>query len=122
MQVEIIENMMKMQQQVKMLHWQTTSYAQHQAFGGVYDALDDLIDKFVEVCMGKHGRPRLNNGILNIEIIDIDEISIDDYVNSCVDFLLSLNDVYDAGDSDLLNIRDEMMAEFNKLKYLLTLK
>ena len=122
MQVEVLENMMKMQQQVKMLHWQTTSYSQHQAFGGVYDALDDLIDNFVEVCMGKHGRPRLTNGVLNIEIIDIDEMSIDDYVISCVDFLVSLNDVYESTDSDLLNIRDEMMAEFNKLKYLLTLK
>ena len=122
MQVEIIENMMKMQQQVKMLHWQTTSYSQPQAFGGIYDELNDLIDKFVEVCMGKHGRPRLTDGVMNIEIIDIDELSIDDYVNSCVDFLISLNDVYETTDSDLLNIRDEMMAEFNKLKYLLTLK
>jgi hypothetical protein len=25
-------------------------------------------------------------------------------------------------DTDLLNIRDEMLAEFNKLKYLITLK
>jgi hypothetical protein len=25
-------------------------------------------------------------------------------------------------DSDLLNIRDEMLGEFNKLKYLITLK
>jgi hypothetical protein len=84
--------------------------------------LNDLIDKFVEVCMGKHGRPRLTDGVMNIEVIDIDELSIDDYVNSCVDFLISLNDVYETTDSDLLNIRDEMMAEFNKLKYLLTLK
>jgi hypothetical protein len=30
--------------------------------------------------------------------------------------------VYDSSsDSDLLNIRDEILAEFNKLKYLLTL-
>jgi len=122
MQVEVLENMMKMQQQVKMLHWQTTSYSQHKAFGKTYDLLGDLIDKFVEVCMGKHGRPRLTDGVMNIEIIDIDELSIDDYVNSCVDFLISLNDVYETTDSDLLNIRDEMMAEFNKLKYLLTLK
>ena len=118
----MISVLFRFRQQLHVYHWQTTSYSQHQAFGGIYDELNDLIDKFVEVCMGKHGRPRLTDGVMNIEIIDIDELSIDDYVNSCVDFLISLNDVYETTDSDLLNIRDEMMAEFNKLKYLLTLK
>jgi hypothetical protein len=36
---------------------------------------------------------------------------------------VGLSESYDPKmDSDLLNIRDEMLAEINKLKYLLTLK
>jgi len=37
--------------------------------------------------------------------------------------LVGLTDVLDPQrDTDLLNIRDEILGEFNKLKYLLTLK
>ena len=51
--------------------------------------------------------------ILNNEIVSVDSV---------VQFLISLTNVYDpSSDSDLLNIRDEILAEFNKLKYLLTL-
>jgi len=45
-----------------------------------------------------------------------------EYIESVVEFLISLSNVYDpTSDTDLLNIRDEMLAEFNKLKYLITL-
>jgi len=49
-------------------------------------------------------------------------VDVMEYVDSVVQFLISLTNVYDpSSDSDLLNIRDEILAEFNKLKYLLTL-
>jgi hypothetical protein len=90
------------QNQMKIFHWQTESYAQHKAFGKVYDNLSGLIDDFVEVCMGKHGRPSFQ-GEFNIP-------------------LFSFSQLYNPEtDSDLLNIRDEMLAEMNRLKYLLTL-
>ena len=109
------------QNQMKIFHWQTDSYAQHQAFGAIYDELSDLIDTFVEVCMGKHGRPQFNQG-LTISLLDLTSVDIMEYIDSVVEFLVSLTNVYDTQyDSDLLNIRDEMLAEFNKLKYLLSL-
>jgi len=42
--------------------------------------------------------------------------------NNYIGFLIGLNDMLDkAQDSDLLNIRDEILASLNQLKYLLTL-
>ena len=41
---------------MKINHWQTKGFARHQAFGGFYDDMDSLIDKFVECAMGKYGR------------------------------------------------------------------
>ena len=118
----VIINLLMAQNQMKIFHWQTESYSQHQAFGKVYDNLSELIDNFVEVCMGKHGRPNFQ-GEFNIPLFDFNTISVDDYVNSVVTFLLSLSQLYNPEiDSDLLNIRDEMLAQFNKLKYLLTLQ
>jgi len=92
--------------QLKVLHWQTKSYAKHVAYGGTYDALDGLIDSFTEIYMGKYGRVIIEQ---------------DDAIN--LEFLLSMDDKLDqTKDTDLLNIRDEMLAEINKLKYLLTLQ
>ena len=119
---EIIKKLVEIQQQLRFLHWQTKSYAKHQAYGGIYGSLDGLIDSFVETCMGKHGRPSYSGGY-TLEGQDIDEISIQEFVDSSVSFLIGLTEKYDGkADTDLLNIRDEMLGEFNKLKYLLTLK
>jgi hypothetical protein len=119
---EIIKKLVETQQQLRFLHWQTKSYAKHQAYGGIYSELDGLIDSFVETCMGKHGRPSFSGGY-TLEGQDIDEVSIQEFIDGTVSFLIGLSEKYDGkADTDLLNIRDEMLAEFNKLKYLLTLK
>lgn len=119
---EIIKKLVEIQQQLRFLHWQTKSYAKHQAYGGIYSSLDGLIDTFVETCMGKHGRPSYSGGY-TLEGQDIDELSIQEFVDGTVSFLIGLTEKYDEkADTDLLNIRDEMLGEFNKLKYLLTLK
>jgi hypothetical protein len=45
------------------------------------------------------------------------------FISQTCDFLISLTETFDPQeDSDLLNLRDEMLSEVNKLKYLLTLK
>ena len=59
---EIICKLVESQIQLKFLHWQTKSYAKHQAYGNLYGDLDELIDDFVEACMGKHGRPSYLGG------------------------------------------------------------
>lgn len=119
---EIIKKLVEIQQQLRFLHWQTKSFAKHQAYGGIYSSLDGLIDSFVETCMGKHGRPSFSGGY-TLEGQDIDELSIQEFVDGTVSFLIGLTEKYDEkADTDLLNVRDEMLGEFNKLKYLLTLK
>lgn len=119
---EVILKLVEVQIQLRQLHWQTKSYAKHQAYGKIYEDMDDLIDMFAEVCMGKHGRPEYKGGY-TIQGKDISEISVQEFIDETCDFLISLTDVYDQSeDSDLLNLRDEILALFNKLKYLLTLK
>jgi hypothetical protein len=48
---EIASTLVAIQTQLRFFHWQTKSYARHQAYGGTYDAMDGLIDNFVEVMM-----------------------------------------------------------------------
>jgi hypothetical protein len=95
--------------------------AQHKAYGKIYETLDGLIDDFVEACMGKHGRPKFSGGY-TIEGEDLEEIELAEFLTQIEGFLISFNEVYDPqADSDLLNIRDEMLSSLNKLRYLLTL-
>jgi DNA-binding ferritin-like protein len=118
---EIIINLLAMENQMRIFHWQTMSHSEHKAFGKIYEKLSDLIDSFVEVCMAKHGRPDFG-GEFTIPQFDYKSINVDQYINSMIEFFISLNNVYSEPlDSDILNIRDEMLAETNRLKYLLTL-
>jgi Family of unknown function (DUF5856) len=119
----IMSTFLGIEAQLKVLHWQTGSYAKHQAFGAVYDSLSDLVDSFMEIYMGKYGRIALEGSEDTIQLSNIGELNVDEFINTVLDYLISFDNKLNAQkDSDLLNLRDEMMAEFNKLKYLLTLK
>jgi len=48
-----------MKEQIKIYHWQTMTYARHKATDDVLKELDENIDMFVEVYMGKYGRPNM---------------------------------------------------------------
>ena len=104
--------------QIHVFHWLTTSYAQHQALGGLYDGIHDLADEFMEVYMGKYGRNVGNNAANMLTFNAADAIET---IKTFEMFLLSLNEVCDPSDTDLLNIRDEMLALVHKTQYLLTL-
>lgn len=118
--MQLITPFLKIQNQLRIYHWQTTSYAQHKAFGEAYDKLGDLIDTFIEVFIGKYGtvRAEISYKIELDNLTDDYQIHIDDYIA----YLINLsNHLDEEKDTDLLNIRDEMLAALNQLKYLLTL-
>ena len=122
MNEEIILELVNTQIQFRFLHWQTKSFSRHGAYGRIYDSLDDLIDKFVEVCMGKHGRPEYFGG-LTLEFEDLSEMSLQQFIDDTVNFLISFDQIFDEEtDSDLLNVRDEMLQLINQGKYLFTLE
>ena len=116
---QIAAQLVQVETQLRFFHWQTKSYARHQAYGKTYDAITDLIDTFVEVLMGKYGRVPA----MSMKIYNSNEKDINSFIEETIQFLIGLSSMLNAKtDTDLLNIRDEMLAEFNKLKYLITLK
>lgn len=119
--MNLVELFLTLQNQFRVYHWQTESYAEHNAFGGIYAALDDLVDQFMEVYIGKNERPTASQKF-QVSLMNYDQ----NVVNVIDAFVSVLSDDLQRAltekDTDLLNIRDEMLAELNKLKYLLTLK
>jgi len=123
MKEQLMINFITLQEQFRILHWQTKSHARHNAYGGIYDALNGLIDNFIEVYMGKYGRVEFASGEGTIVLKNTNDLGLNEFLNQNLEFLMYLSNSLDPQkDTDLLNIRDEMMSEINKLKYLLTLK
>lgn len=112
-----------LQNQFKILHWQTKGYARHKAFGEIYETLDGLIDEYVEICMGKHGRFSLDNSTSTIQMVNLADLNIVEFLQTAKNRLVGFSgELSQERDTDLLNIRDEMLGSLNKLAYLLTLE
>jgi len=110
---------------VKLFHWKTHSYATHKATDELYTALNGHIDKFIEVLLGKTGsRINLMQQTIKIEDLDSQE-KLKQRVESFKNYLVSLTAntaMKHMSNTDLLNIRDEILGDMNQFLYLLTFK
>jgi len=111
---------------VKLFHWKTHSYATHKATDDLYSKLNDNIDTFIEVLLGKTGsRIDLMNQ-KNIRLVDLSsQDSLKGEVEVFKGYLVSLNDnkaMQSMSNTDLFNIRDEILGNLNQFLYLLTFK
>ena len=116
---KLIENLLTILNQLKFYHWGANSYAQHKALGDAYDQLNIIIDDFVEILLGKDGKEL---SPISINIRTESELNINDALNEISEYLS--NDILsflNENDTDLLNLRDEILSIINKTKYLLKL-
>jgi hypothetical protein len=111
---------------IKIFHWQTKNYAQHIASDLLYTSLLTLIDQWVEVYQGKYAILTFKeDNKMNIPLRNMDLEDFKLHLNQFKEFLMNqlptyLNDKMH--NTDLLNIRDEMLAITNKTLYLLKLE
>ena len=105
-------------EQLHLLHWQTTSYAEHQALGGLYDYVHDFKDGVVEKLMGYTGkRPKA----FKIEPLS-DGAGASNVVSELMSFSSSLKSYGESnGYHDISNLADALSGEAAKVRYLLTL-
>jgi hypothetical protein len=104
-------------EQLHLLHWQTSSYAEHQALGGLYDYVHDFKDGLVEKIMGYTGK---RPGLYKIDpLVNCTAMSC---VESLCNFASALK-MYGEKNSfhDVCNLADSLSGEAAKTKYLLTL-
>jgi hypothetical protein len=73
--------------------------------------------------MGKYGRFSLSENEKKISIDNLTELDLTAFMKTVKSELIGMsNDLSKDKDTDLLNLRDEMLGLFNKLSYLLTLE
>ena len=106
---------------IKIYHWKTRSFSQHKATDELYSQMNEHVDKFIEVLLGKD-QSRISMVEKHIDLLDAHttkefQTRIFEYRG----FLMDLNRYFDERrDTDLLNIRDEIIADINQFLYLLT--
>jgi hypothetical protein len=106
---------------IKLYHWKTRSFSQHKATDELYSQMNEHIDKFVEVLLGKD-QSRIS--MIEKHIVLLDAKSTKEFQSRIFEyrgFLTDLDRYFDKKrDSDLLNIRDEILGDINQFLYLLT--
>lgn len=109
--------------QIKLYHWHTSQYSRHKASDELYDNLQSTIDKFVECYIGKYGRKTVFQGSVPTISLDIqNDKSIMKLLDDITKFLeKDILKYIKSSDTDLLNIRDEILGHVNQTKYLFTL-
>jgi hypothetical protein len=116
---DLVMCLLTIRNQIKLYHWQTKSFARHTATDGLTSKLDESIDSFVESYMGRYGRPKVSG---SIKLHNFSESAARAFVATQTVYLTKvLPKKIGKDDTDLLNLRDELLAELNKVLYLFTL-
>ena len=117
-----IQFLFEIRNQIKLYHWQTYQHARHIATDKYLESLDKHIDYFVEVSMGKYGRPRVTGATATITLKNMTEKTAAIYLKAARTYLQgTFSKTINPKDTDLLNIRDEILGDINQLTYLFTL-
>jgi DNA-binding ferritin-like protein len=117
---------LEMLMMVKLFHWKTHSYATHKATDELYESLNENIDKFIEVLLGKTGSRIDLMSNRTIKLIDLNsQEELKSKIMSLKSYLVGLDNnkaLSTMSNSDLFNIRDEILSNLNQFLYLLTFK
>jgi hypothetical protein len=123
---EVVVKFLEVLNLIKLYHWKTHSYATHKATDELSEKLHNNVDSFVEILLGKRGdRVNLTNK-KTISFKDFNSVEqfkkeLEKFKNYLVglDHCVALKTM---SNSDLYNIRDEMLGNVNQFLYLLTFK
>jgi hypothetical protein len=122
MSAEIVHLMMTLRDQVKLYHWQTMNYPRHIATNDLLAKLDTNIDQFVEVYIGRYGRPKLSGSTSTIRLRNHSDREAEKMIREAIEWLESdLPRKLKKTDTELFNIRDTILQDLNQTLYLFTL-
>lgn len=118
---QIVKKFMELLIMIKLYHWKTHSYAQHKATDELYEELNKHIDRFVEILLGKsNSRIKMLENKMNMYDLDTKH-ELREHIFEYRQFLVDMNQTFhEKIDTDLLNVRDEILADINQFLYLLT--
>ena len=118
-QEALLCEMLEASAQAKVFHWQTSSFAEHEAMGEFYEEFNDLMDKFIETYQGCYGRIMLGCDM------EVKPYTIDapvTFLESFKEFISGDARMFVMSNSALTNILDEINGLVEQTIYRLTFK
>jgi hypothetical protein len=107
---------------IKLYHWTTSSFSRHKGADGLFDDITGLADKFMETYMGKYGRPTVNERASKLTLKPLNDKNVVEYLRQRHKILREdLSKLLKNDDTDLINIRDDILAKLSQTLYLFTL-
>lgn len=120
----IVYMFLQMLNTVKLYHWKTRSYSQHIATDTLYQDMNGSIDTFVEILLGKTGERVDLTRHRSLPLVDFNNFaSFKTEVEKYKRFLVGMSNdpkMNMKDNTDLMNVRDEILGQLNKFSYLLT--
>ena len=121
-----VQNLMRLLVELKIYHWGTESFARHKASDQCFTDLQTLIDRFMEAFLGSRGaRPLFEAGlkhqhpVLQVPLrLSLNDRFLEDELRHSIEFLREVHFTQ----TDLMNIRDEMLSVLHTCLYLFTLE
>ncbi len=117
---EIVLNFTFIRDQLKIYHWTTTNYARHKASDLLVDSLTEKMDKFVETIQGIKCKRLIIPKNKKISLKNETDNSIVDLLNDFKNWLVKILPKYMDKNTDLINIRDDILSDVNNTLYLFT--
>lgn len=107
---------------VKLYHWMTLKYSRHKASDKLFDSILELSDKFIETYLGRYGRNK-KDFYENLTVKKLSDVEFSNYLKKIAKILENdFAKVLLPSDTDLFNIRDELLGIINQTLYLFTLE
>ncbi len=121
---EVALYLMYIRDQMKVYHWQTSSYARHKASDTFVDNLSDKMDRFIEVMQGLENQRLDISKTKQFQLKNKSDQNINEILKEfrewlVVDLLKYLNK--HKSNADLITIRDEILSDVDQTLYLFTL-
>jgi hypothetical protein len=106
--------------QVKLFHFSTMKYSTHKTLDDFHEGLSDLIDKLLEVYIGRYNKQPLE--IFEITMKATSDISnLKSYLNTEREVIRGIRSKTFKNNSEIQNIIDEIIALFDRTIYLCNL-
>ena len=109
--------------QTKLYHWKTKSYSRHKASCELIGDLTDITDKIIETLQGsKNERLNIPENFNKITLTNNTDDSMVELINYFKEWLIGKFPLYlNENDTDIINLRDELLQKINKTLYLFSL-
>ena len=118
---EIVQPMMEFRGQIKLYHWKTSSFSRHKGTDNFLEKYDKIFDEFVEVMSGSRNEKVHDN--FTVSYKKLTDITAENYVIKFRDWVKNkLPTLLYEHETDLMNLKDEILANTNRLLYLMRLK